>query len=217
MLTALEYAGNVPRKLVWVHTDYYKSYYTRSIFKNAENERRKMGQFDYVIGVSKKIVDSIKEIVGDPGNLLVRYNPINKYEIVQRSEEEIDDMRQPECLVFVTVGRLSSQKGYDILLEVCNILNEDGLKYEVWIIGGGEEQDHYKVQHDLEEMIRRYRLDNVYLLGARENPYKYVKRADCFLSSSRYGILLDRRNQLPTRISEQGQKLRQAREDRHYP
>ena len=71
--------------------------------------------------------------------------------------------KEPDVPVFVTVGRLNWQKGYDILLEVCNLLNAENLKYEVWIIGGGEEWNHYQVLHDLEEQIRRYHLDNVYL------------------------------------------------------
>ena len=186
MMTALEYAGHVPRKLAWVHTDYFKSYYTRSIFKSAENERKKMAEFDAVIGVSKTIEESIKVIIGDPGNLIVRYNPVDRNDIILKAEEPVEDIKRPDCPVFVTVGRLNYQKGYDILLEVCNLLNADGLKYEVWIIGGGEEWNHYQVQHELEELIRRYHLDNVYLVGPRKNPFKYVKQGDCFLSSSRY-------------------------------
>lgn len=186
MVTALEYGGHIPRKIAWVHTDYFKSYYTIHIFKSAENELENMKRFNYVIGVSKTIVESIKALLGDPGNLLVRYNPIDKQEILRKADEEVTDIKKPECPVFVTVGRLNLQKGYDILLEVCNLLNADNLEYQVWIIGGGEEWNHYQVLHDLEEQIRRYHLDNVYLLGPRKNPYKYVKLGDCFLSSSRY-------------------------------
>lgn len=63
------------------------------------------------------------------------------------------------------MGRLNLQKGYDILLEVCNLLNKEGYEYDVWIVGGGESWNKYQVQHDLEHQIFKYHLDNVYLAG----------------------------------------------------
>ena len=71
-------------------------------------------------------------------------------------------------------------------MEVCNLLNSDGYEYDVSIIGGGEKCNNYQVLHSLEDQIRRYHLDNVYLLGAKKNPHKYVRQADWFLSTSRY-------------------------------
>ena len=40
-------------------------------------------------------------------------------------------------MLLVTSGRLVSQKGYESLLEACNKLNKDNIKYELWILGEG--------------------------------------------------------------------------------
>lgn len=186
MKKAFRYGKNIPKRVAWVHTDYSKSYYTRSCFGTAEDEVQCMKSFQHIICVSQIILDSIKKVIGDPGNLVLQYNPLDKEEIIQKSLEKVEDIQRSERPLFVTVGRLNIQKGYDILLEVCNLLNAQGYQYEVWIIGGGEQWNHYAVLRDLEDKICRYHLDNVYLLGYRDNPHKYVRQGDWFLSTSRY-------------------------------
>ena len=186
MNDALIFAGDIPYKIAWVHTDYSKSYYTGDIYKTAEAEIAIMKNYNKIICVSKVIEESIKTVIGNPGNLTVTYNPVDKDDIVSKAKEPVEDIFRSERPLFVSVGRLNIQKGYDVLMEVCNLLNSDGYEYDVWIIGGGEKCNNYQFLHSLEDQIRRYHLDNVYLLGAKKNPHKYVRQADWFLSTSRY-------------------------------
>lgn len=186
MMNGIKFGKSIPKRVAWVHTDYSKSYYTWCAFHTPENEVKAMQNFNHVVCVSQVILDSIKKVIGDPGNLVLQYNPLDKEDIIQKSLESVDDIQRSERPLFVTVGRLNIQKGYDILLEVCNLLNAEGYQYDVWIIGGGESWNKYEVLHDLEDKIRRYHLDNVYLLGHRDNPHKYVRQGDWFLSTSRY-------------------------------
>lgn len=186
MLMALTYGETIPCRISWNHTDYSKSYYTKDWFRTAENEIKCMQKFHHIVCVSQVIMDSIKSVIGDPQNLMVLYNPLDKIEILHKGSEPVVDISRHECPLFVTVGRLNRQKGYDILLEVCNLLNAEGYVYDVWIIGGGEGWNNYEVLHDLEDKIYRYNLKNVYLLGSKANPYKYMKQGDWFLSTSRY-------------------------------
>ena len=82
-------------------------------------------------------------------------------------------------MLLVTSGRLVSQKGYESLLEACNKLNKDSIKYELWILGEGWDRPK------LEELMNKYSLSNVKLLGFKENPYKYIKQGDLFVCSSK--------------------------------
>lgn len=185
MWMAVTYGADIPKRIAWVHTDYKKSYYTKEWYTPQE-EVRMMQRFNHVVCVSQVIMDSIKEIIGDPGNLVLCYNPLDQNDILKKAAEPIEDIKRSNKPLFVTVGRLNLQKGYDILLEVCNLLNKEGYQYEVWIVGGGESWNKFQVQHDLEHQIFKYHLDNVFLLGFKSNPHKYVNQADWFLSSSRY-------------------------------
>lgn len=104
-------------------------------------------------------------------NLQVKYNPIIAEEVVKKAEEEVNDIEKPkDKMLLVTSGRLVSQKGYESLLEACNKLNKDNIKYELWILGEGWNRPK------LEELMNKYSLSNVKLLGFKENPYKYIKQ-----------------------------------------
>lgn len=186
MMMAMDYGSNIPKRIAWNHTDYKASYYTKDWYKTKEAEVDFMKKFDNIVGVSNMITQNIASVIGNPGNLVVKYNPLNYDYINEKKDEEINDVVRSERPLFVSVGRLNIQKGYDNLMEVCALLNDEGYEYDVWIIGGGESWNNYQVLHDLEEQIRKYDLKNVYLLGPRDNPYKYIKMADWFLSSSRY-------------------------------
>lgn len=176
---------NAPLKYAWIHTDYNSYYYTYDMYGGPENERECMKKFNNIICVSQDIKQGIIDVIGDPGNLLVKYNPIDVESILEKAKEPVVDMdteRIPGVTRFVTVGRLNYQKGYDLLLEACHMLEQDGLKFEVWIIGAKEPwgDEH----HRLNRTKGRLNLTSVKFLGGRKNPYKYMRCADWFLSSS---------------------------------
>lgn len=175
----------IPVKYAWIHTDYSSYYYTYDIFGNQKNELKYMKRFKNVVCVSESIKKSIVNVIGDPGNLLVKYNPIDVKQIVKKAREPVVDVEsrpEPGVTRFLTVGRLNHQKGYDLLLEACHMLEREGFKFEVWIVGAKEPwgDEHNR----LERARKRMDVQCVKFLGGRKNPYKYIKCADWFLSSS---------------------------------
>lgn len=59
-------------------------------------------------------------------------------------------------------------------------LLDNGFRTHVYIIGKGEEQNH------LEKMIEENDIgDSWTFVGFKSNPYKYVKKADLYVCSSR--------------------------------
>lgn len=166
--------------LAWIHTDYEVFHWTKNSFGigNTFGELECMKKFDKVVCVSESTKESVIKVVGDPKNLCVRYNPINEIEIEKKSLEYIKGMKTKGKTLFVTVGRLTNQKGYKRLLNVCTELNKENYNYELWIIGSGEEE------LELKKLIKENNLKNVKLLGLQENPYKYMKQADWFICSS---------------------------------
>ena len=110
MWMAITYGEYIPKRIAWVHTDYKKSYYTKAWF-SAEDEVRMMQRYNYVVCVSQVIMDSIKEVIGDPGNLVLRYNPLDQEDILKKADEPVEDIKRSERPLFVTVGRLNIQKG----------------------------------------------------------------------------------------------------------
>lgn len=180
------------KKLCWVHTDYTAYYYTQGIYNTREHELEVMKQFDKIVCVSYDIEKSIKEVIGDPGNLIVKYNPIDIDNVIAKSKEPVVDVdswdeqqKKPDGkhpVRFVTVGRQNYQKSYLNLLEACHMLEREGLDYEMLVIGAKEPwgDETYR----LECAMKRLNIRNVKFLGGRKNPYKYMAIADWFLSSS---------------------------------
>lgn len=167
------------RKFAWVHTDYSTrlDHNVSKSFLHPGDELACMKQFEKVVCVSKTTMDSVIASIGDPGNLCVRYNPIDCRRIRELAGLPCPLRRNGDRLLLVSVGRLVAEKHYITLLEACKML-KDSLAFDVWIIGDGEERPM------LQEYIDRESLGNVKLLGTQTNPFHYLKQADLFVSSS---------------------------------
>lgn len=170
------------KKIAWVHIDLSQGHWTSRVFKESlEREKDCYKKFNDIVFVSNSAKEGFKNLFGNEfDNLQVKYNPIIVEEVVKKAEEEVNDIEKPkDKMLLVTSGRLVSQKGYESLLEACNKLNKDNIKYELWILGEGWDRPK------LEELINKYNLSNVKLLGFKENPYKYIKQGDLFVCSSK--------------------------------
>lgn len=83
--------------------------------------------------------------------------------------------------VITTVGRLVTQKGYDIAIEAAHILKEQGADFTWMVCGEGPERKM------LEEKIGQYGLQKDFiLLGVQANPYPYMKAGDIYVQTSRF-------------------------------
>ena len=78
----------------------------------------------------------------------------------------------------VSIGNLSSRKGFDNLLNVFSHLKNE--KILLHILGDGRDKEL------LHQMKTDLGLENVVFHGQQKNPYQYLKFADLFILSSRY-------------------------------
>lgn len=107
-------------------------------------------------------------------------NPIDIQQVLKEASLSSPITFDSRFKNYVMAGRLSKQKGYDILME--RIANYDGKRdFRIYIMGKGP------LQKDIENSILQYGLqDVVYLLGYQNNPYAIMKQADGFILSSRH-------------------------------
>lgn len=180
----MKYVSNlpVPKKNAWIHTDFSVFHWSGECFKSGIGELECMRSFDRVVCVSQNVMKNVKKYVGDSGNIIVLENPINEKAILEKSYDKQDIAERTDGkILFVTVGRLCREKGYDMLIEACKMLNDRGYAnlYEVWIIGGGECED------ELRKQMTKNNISNIIMLGQQTNPYKFLKSADWFISTSR--------------------------------
>jgi GalNAc-alpha-(1->4)-GalNAc-alpha-(1->3)-diNAcBac-PP-undecaprenol alpha-1,4-N-acetyl-D-galactosaminyltransferase len=87
----------------------------------------------------------------------------------------------PGQKLLIAVGRLESQKGFDLLLQAFANLKDDFSEWQLVILGEG-------ILHlDLTELCHQLQLNGrVYFLGRVKNIYEFLQEADIYVMSSRF-------------------------------
>lgn len=167
------------KKLAWVHCDLSLKMKDPEAF--AEKAAKWYKKYDRVVCVSQNVKDSFDRMFGIPEKTSVLYNTVDDAEIRGKAEALLPEFPEKRKLTAVTLGRLAHEKAYDRLLRVHRQLISEGLDYQLWILGEGEDRTA------LEAYIAENGLaDSVKLFGYCSNPYPYIKAADLLVCSSRY-------------------------------
>lgn len=167
---------NARKKVQWIHFDVSKVGFNERFAKN------KYKKFDKIFLVSDEAknklmnrVPSLKEKVDTFYNVISKKEITEKLLSVDGFHDEFSGIR------ILTVGRLSLEKGQDMLIEVAKMLCENGINFRWYCIGEGNQRKNY------EELISKYGLNKQFiLLGANTNPYKYMEECDIYVQSSRH-------------------------------
>lgn len=172
--------NNVTKKISWLHIEAENQKKFFGAYISPKEGKRCYEQYDKIVGVSGTAIESLKNIIGMPEKMCIRYNTVETEEILAKSEEELVEIAYyKDTLNIITVGRLVQQKGYKRLLEIYKKIIRDGIQCHLYILGEGKQRT------ELEQYIQENNLvQTVTLLGYQDNPYKYVKNADLFVCSS---------------------------------
>ena len=179
------------RKIAWIHNDISKVYGNGLKAKlKLMIDRRIYNQYQKLIFVSKdnKEVFDIRYPNMKPTEEVI-YNYIDAQKVIEKAEEKIDFSFDARQMNFLTVARLVKQKGIDRLIRVHRELIANHYNHKFYIIGDGPERQA------LEKLIKDEHLEKTFfLLGAKENPYPYMKQTDIFCLLSKfegYGMVLE--------------------------
>lgn len=83
--------------------------------------------------------------------------------------------------VIISVGRLSKEKGFDILLKSFQIIERKYGNFFLLILGEGSERDNL-----MNLSMKLGLTNNVRLLGFKQNPFPYLAASDIYVCSSMY-------------------------------
>ncbi len=174
---AAKHSKESTKKYAFVHGKIDDSSLKTVCYSNKEECHREYESFDRVCFVSEDAKKCLEGCIGKLSNAEVVYNVINRDEIKEKARESTDIAYTTKGTKFVAVGRLVEVKGFDRLLKAVKELKEN-YDFELWILGQGHLYD------ELNDYINDNNLDNVRLLGYRDNPYKYIGQANYFVCSS---------------------------------
>lgn len=143
--------------------------------------------FDKIISVSPEISHSnttkLKQYYCENTNNITVKNSIIPTEIIEQSliEDEIIASLNHDMFNFICVGRLSPEKGQDLLLKAFKLATDQGLDAHLLFVGDGP------MLQDLLRLSTQLNLESkVSFLGHQNNPYNLIKSSDCLVLPSQY-------------------------------
>lgn len=167
---------NADKKMTFLHVDYEYAGYTRKL------DRECYKDFDKIFTVSSEVKDSFVKVYPEcKEKTAIFYNLIDQ-----------DGIREKACLKggftddyngkrILTVGRLTSQKAYEIAIDAMKCLKDKGIDARWYVLGEGE------LRERLQKQIHQLGLDEDFLLlGAVQNPYPYYAQCDLYVHATRF-------------------------------
>lgn len=127
--------------------------------------------FDVIISQSKDMKDDIIENYNvDEEKIIVVNNPITDSFKLKKNTQKRNPVR------YITVGRLSKEKGIDRVLK---ILSKVDIPFHYTLIGNGPEKEH------IFSLIEKYKLeDKITYIDFTKEVSKYLSESDYFLQGS---------------------------------
>lgn len=123
----------------------------------------------------------IKEIVLEYPNInksnIYLANPIVDFEDIRTKSKESQNILSNEDINFITIARISHEKGYDYNIEIAKRLKKLNINFKWYMIGfvSKKEEEYY---NNLLKIIKENNLvDNIIFIEPSDNPYKYLKHA----------------------------------------
>ncbi|MDM1509308.1 glycosyltransferase [Myroides odoratimimus] len=170
------YSVNARNKVAWVHNDIERLGFTVEYAKN------RFKYFDFIVNVASSCKEQFDSLVPEfSKKSLVVSNPVNEVEIKEKIQESLGIRYNDKVFNFVTVARIANQKRIDRLFEIAKRLNEKGLEFNWYILGGGEDLESFR------DLVVKNNLSNkVFFKGFVNNPYVYLNIADYFVLTSDY-------------------------------
>ncbi len=168
--------GDSKRKINWVLTDYsvrnYSSNHMRLVRQALEN-------IDLNIADSTQALVAYKTVFRVQNGIAL-HNLMNTETILQKMQADTPELRDSALPKVITVVRFHPQKSVDRLLLASRYAWDHGCPHDLYLIGGGEEEEK------LRKMKDELGLDHVYFLGYKDNPYASMHQCDLFVLSSLY-------------------------------
>lgn len=155
-------------KFTYLRTIFWKIFYTKS---------------DLILTMTNLTKNRIIKKIGVPEHKIKKIeNPIINSQIKKLALEDIESDEKNKIFknsfVICCVGRLTRQKNYLELIKCFKKLNLKKKNIKLILIGSGE------LKREIDAYIKIHDIENIFLLGFKINPFKYIYHSDLYVSTS---------------------------------
>ncbi len=161
-------------KIGYIHNDY------NGLGLDKNFDRPFFEKLDYLVSVSDECVNVLKENFPEYENKIrLMLNIVSPTVLKSLGNDNAEEYKNTKAKKLLTVGRFSSQKGYDMAVAAADILNRKGYDFRWFAIGKGQ------LEEQIKEQIKSLGLEEKFiLLGEKSNPYPYINNCDVYVQPS---------------------------------
>lgn len=166
-------------KIGYVHSNYSVN---QTDYMLKPSDIKYFPQLDYIVTISQICLKSLYNEFPTIKDRCLMIENICSPKMIKAMAQKGDTYEDKYSGVrLVSMGRFDIHiKGMDIAIKACRILKSAGINFHWYWLGEGEQRNQ------LESMIREAGVQDVFiLLGAKTNPYNYIKDADIYIQPSR--------------------------------
>ena len=161
----------------------YLMFYHHGAMRREYHDEIGYRKSEKIIAVSNAVEQKLREFRSKHAHKMMTIHNLTDVEGIRaKGEEPVPEEFPADKFNIVSCGRVSYEKGMDLAVEACARLVEMGHdNIHWWIVGGGPAEQEVR-----EKVAELHMEDYVTMLGMKENPYPYIKRADLYVQPSRF-------------------------------
>lgn len=161
----------------------YLMFYHHGAMRREYHDEIGYRKSEKIIAVSNAVEQKLREFRPKHAHKMMTIHNLTDVEGIRaKAEESVPEEFLADKFNIVSCGRVSYEKGMDLAVEACARLVEMGHdNIHWWIVGGGPAEDEVRAK-----IADLHMEDYVTMLGMKENPYPYIKRADLYVQPSRF-------------------------------
>ena len=125
----------------------------------------------------------IQDLKISPSKIVVIHNPVD-VETIDQKLSNYESFMNKEKVNYVAVGRFTHQKGQDILVKAFWQVCKSEPNSELYVVGRYDENDEF-FKDVINWTVEHGVADKIHLVGFTDNPYIYMKNANCLVLPSR--------------------------------
>lgn len=168
--------GDSKRKINWVLTDYSVCNYSKNHMGLVKDALR---YIDLNIADSNQALIAYETVFRVQNGIAI-HNLMDTSILENGLQETHTNIINKDTINLIDVARLHPQKGIDRLIKASTTVYNEGLKHDLYLIGGGELED------ELKELTSSLNATHIHFLGFQKNPYRDIAECDLFVLSSLY-------------------------------
>ena len=180
MFYMIDKVPNAKKKIAWMHFEYGTTERDDEIYS------KYFKSCDNIVNVSNAVDKALKEKfpeITDKCEVIENIQSVSMIRRLSLEQDSFPDMNHFKSSRILTIGRITEQKGLDMIPEILAKFKENKYNLRWYIIGDGAQSEKEKIIN----LVLKYNVSEMLIfLGSTINPYPFMRDCDIYVQPSRF-------------------------------